>query len=303
MRKKFFDRTGKSIIAVLTSVVLATVMIISVPGVTTWADSVFDTATHHFSEHGGVAEVWDDANGRQMPSTGTIPAGSVIAVSDTCGCAILGWDGLAEENICADGRTYTLTRNVSYSVADTNVSLAEGPAGGASAAGESAAGGDAEGNGVVAGPTAAQIAWAQFHDHAHNGNTGGFVWEQTVATTEYSDGEVIYRCPECGYIERTTGGDAYDFFNDSFIRQVRVGKPGQTITIEAGQWISFNKALIDALRNNREITTNIIYKSNGVLSTLTIPRGTDFSNVPEDKYTGIDYLAYCLGIVPVPKFG
>ncbi len=126
----------------------------------------------------------------------------------------------------------------------------------------------------------------------------------TNPVSEFSDGEEAWGCPECGYFEYRSPISAYDFFNSITAVRLRAAKPGQTIHIEAGQWVSFSKEVIDLMKARQDdITTEIVYNSNKKLSTLTIPRGTDYSNVPEDKYTGIDYLAYCLGIVPVPKFG
>ncbi len=298
MKKRFFDRKGKSIVAILTSLALVLAMFVALPGVKTWAD----TYTHNIAYDNGGWRIWGDGFPNTGATTGTIPAGAIVGISNTSlndGATLQGIanfsQGVETDNIGGGqaGILYTLTSPVNFSIDGNNIIFTAG----------AAAATEGEGSGAGVGFTPEQIAWAQYHDHAHNSNDAGFGFIVTTPVSEYSDGVEAWGCPECGYFEYRSPISAYDFFNGITTSRFNAAQPGQTITIEAGQWVSFHKSVIDALRKNREITTNIIYKSNGVLSTLTIPRGTDFSNVPEDKYMGIDYLAYCLGIVPVPKFG
>lgn len=301
MERIFCGKKVKKILALVVSISMVLIAFLPASSVKALAEPY----THNVAFDAGW-HVYD--NGAMMGNSGTIPAGAIVGVSNYNLEQGVTLDGIANFSTAgeyAGGRLYTLTSPVNFSINGNVVQFTPGAgaAGGDAEGSRVVAGGDAEGSGVVAGPTDAQIAWAQYHDHAHNSNDTGFTFIVTTPVTEYSDGVEAWGCPECGYIEYRSPISAYDFFNGITTSRFNAAKPGQTITIEAGQWVSFHKSVIDALRKNREITTNIIYKSNGVLSTLTIPRGTDFSNVPEDKYTGIDYLAYCLGIVPVPKFG
>nr|MCR4787403.1 hypothetical protein [Lachnospiraceae bacterium] len=150
--------------------------------------------------------------------------------------------------------------------------------------------------------TEEMLANAAYHDHANNGNDAKFSFIVTTPVSEYSDGVEAWGCPECGYVEYSGPISAYDFFNDTTARKLKVAQAGQTIHIDARQWVSFSKEVIDAMRARQDdITIELVYNSNGQLSTLTIPRGTDFSEVPEDKYTGMDFLALKLNIAPVPK--
>lgn len=296
MKKNFFDRKGKSIIAILMSLVLVAVMFVALPGVNSWAAA--KTFVTNEDAETNVA-VWDSVTKGQSYS-GTISAGDTFIVQTASGWDVSGIENYATLVKNGGGEAvYMWNKNVSFQCSGKKISFLAA-AGGAVAKEEENKPKEED---TTPQYTAAQIAWAQYHDHAHNSNDAGFGFIVTTPVSEYSDGVEAWGCPECGYIEYRSPISAYDFFNGITTSRFNAAKPGQTITIEAGQWVSFHKSVIDALRKNREITTNIIYKSNGKLSTLTIPRGTDFSNVPEDKYMGIDYLAYCLGIVPVPKFG
>lgn len=279
----------KKILAVLTSVALMVAMFVSLPGVKAWADD--DVFVTNNNAAGGVS-VWVQALD-QAVSSGTILAGSIfVKINDNPAVLnnIANYATVIETN--GIETIYRFTKNANFKCTGVTIEFTPG-AGGA---------GEVDGS-TVAGPTADQIAWAQYHDHAHNSNDTGFGFIVTTPVSEYSDGWEVYGCPECGYKEYSSPISAFDFFNDVTAERIRAAKPGQTIQIEAGQWISFQKVLIDALKIKADdITVVIRYKYQGKLWTLTIPRGTDYSNVPDDNCVGLVNLGGCLNQEAVAKY-
>ena len=288
MKKKLSGLKLKALIAAVAILSLTITFFSSLSSVKAWADSIWDTCTHHVAVDpgSGTGEVWSEATGKLSSGT-VIASGSIIGAGTGNGAVIVGLDALSTKSSVSDGDLYTLTSAVTFSVSGTTITFT------ASAATPAAGSSD-----VPALISEAQRAfWAQ-HDHARNGNTDGFTWTVTAEATEYSDGQEIFACPDCGYILYTSPISAYDIFNRNYAQRIRKASSGQTITINAGQWVSFQKMLVDEMKKRPDVTFVINFKYKNQKYTLTIPAGTDYSTVEDSDYKGLLYLAGELGILP-----
>ena len=293
VKKKLSGLKLKALIAAVAILSLTITFFSSLSSVKAWAASIFATCTHHVSVDGGTGEVWSDVTGAKLSSGTVIASGSIIGAGTGNGSVIVGLDALSTKSAADDGDLYTLTSAVTFSVSGTTITFT------ASAATPTAGDGEAAGSSdVLALISEAQRAfWAQ-HDHARNGNTDGFTWTVTAEATEYSDGQEIFACPDCGYILYTSPISAYDIFNRNYAQKIRKASAGQTITINAGQWVSFRKMLVDEMKKRPDVTFVINFKYKNQKYTLTIPAGTDYSTVEDSDYKGLLYLAGELGILP-----
>lgn len=269
-------------IAVLSAAALMVGMI-AMPGagMVVKAANVFDVCTHHVATNAGVAQVWDEAAG-QMGTTGTIPSGSKIGAADGNGATLVGLGALSNETAMDDGKVYTLNTTVNFSISGTTITFTQG----------SGAAGEADGNNEKADPR---------HDHNGGNNTANFVWDTAVEASEFADGIMKYHCPDCGYVLYSVPVSAYSIFNAKNTDKIRSAKSGQTITINAGQWVSFHKSVIDEMKKNNSATYTIDYRYNGQAYELTLPAGTDYSKVPEDQFVGFLFLAQQTGVSPTAK--
>lgn len=139
--------------------------------------------------------------------------------------------------------------------------------------------------------TEAQRAYAEYHDHAHNGNFENFTWSVVSEATEYSDGLEVYKCPDCGYVHYTVPISAFLKFNRTDAEKLNKAPRNGMVTIDAGQWISFHRMVIDAWKTRPDVTLAINYTYKHEPYRLTIPAGTDLSSVIRDDEQFVGFLA------------
>ncbi len=291
MTKTMIQRRIRGVAALILSVVITLTSAV-VFRADVYAASIWDVAhTHHIADNGGVAEVW--AGGQKLGSSGTIPANSIIIIGNgTVTPANL--ETFSTQTPLDDGTVYTLTSAVNYSVDGLNVNFTPGTDAGTSDAGSEPS---------EPQYTEAQRAYAAYHDHAHNGNFGGFVWKTAVNASDYSDGIEEYRCPDCGYVLYSIPASAYSVFNRNLMTRILKYPQNGTMTINAGQWISFHRMVIEAMQSRSDLTYEIKYAYNHSPYTLTVPAGTDLSGILQDgdMFAGFLHVAEATKISPVAK--
>lgn len=129
-------------------------------------------------------------------------------------------------------------------------------------------------------------------------HTHRYFWEDTVAATENTDGEIVYKC-ECGDVLYRVPTSAYYVFNKNTMDKIKRAKQGETIKIETSKWISFHKMVMQALAERPDVSLEVSfldgeYKGNRV--SFTIPAGTDTASLMDDNgYSGFIYLSNKLG--------
>lgn len=125
-----------------------------------------------------------------------------------------------------------------------------------------------------------------------------YFWEDTVAATENTDGEIVYKC-ECGEVLYRVPTSAYYVFNKNTMDKIKNAKQGETIKIDTRKWISFHKMVMQALADRPDVSLEVSfldgeYKGNKV--SFTIPAGTDTLSLLDEKgYAGFVYLTGKLG--------
>ena len=291
MTKTMIQRRIRGVAALILSVVITLTSAV-VFRADVYAASIWDVAsTHHIVANGGVAEVW--AGGQKLGSSGTIPANSIIVIGNGT-VAPDNLETFSTQTPLDDGTVYTLTSAVNYSVDGLNVHFTPGTDAGTSDAGSEPS---------EPQYTEAQRAYAAYHDHAHNGNFGGFVWKTAVNASDYSDGIEEYRCPDCGYVLYSIPASAFSVFNRNLSVRIQKAPKNTTISIKAGQWISFHRMVIEAMQSRPDLTYELEYTYNHTPYILTIPAGTDLSGIlkAEDNYAGFLQIAAATKLIPVTK--
>jgi hypothetical protein len=127
-------------------------------------------------------------------------------------------------------------------------------------------------------------------------------WETTKDATSTEDGEMEYRCPDCGYVEQRLPISGYTAFIADACKNVKNAKAGATVTISTDRWMSFHHSVIDQLQKRPDVSVDLKYRYNGKNYEILIPAGTDLSGLTDSKgYAGFLQLASKLGTVQITK--
>ncbi|MBR0091108.1 MAG: putative Ig domain-containing protein [Lachnospiraceae bacterium] len=133
--------------------------------------------------------------------------------------------------------------------------------------------------------------------HSHQ-----YEWVTLREADEHNDGEMVYRCRDCGDVLYSVPMTAYYVFNRNTAEKIRKAEQGATLLIETRRWISFHKMVMQALADRPDVTLQVRFldgEYRGNLMTFTIPAGTDtLSLTNEEGYCGFLYLGGIFGLHP-----
>lgn len=104
-------------------------------------------------------------------------------------------------------------------------------------------------------------------------------WEVTREATPTEDGEMSYRCPDCGYVEQKVTMSGYTVFIADVCRTIRNVKQGATVEINTDRWMSFHHSVIDQLEKRPDVSVKLIYRYQGKTYETFIPAGTDLRSL------------------------
>ncbi|MCR5402562.1 MAG: hypothetical protein K6E91_01910 [Butyrivibrio sp.] len=141
----------------------------------------------------------------------------------------------------------------------------------------------------------AKLALQNDPDHVHK-----FEWIPVMNEFEAADGTNKYMCPECGKVWFLSPMPAYLAFSGSTAYKIRTAPQGGTVKITTSHFISFNKEVMEALKNRPDVSLYVSfldqeYKGNRV--SFTIPAGTDaMSLLDENGYAGFLYIGGKVGL-------
>ncbi len=120
------------------------------------------------------------------------------------------------------------------------------------------------------------------------------------------DGQIIYG----GLIEDVFAptpasmipASAYPKFNAFMVKKISGAEAGSTISVNAEPWESINKAVANAFTEKGDVALAITYRFDGVLYQVTIPAGTNLTELlDEGGYIGLAKLGALYGAVPVTE--
>ena len=137
---------------------------------------------------------------------------------------------------------------------------------------------------------------------AHNHH---YEWVTLREADEHNDGEMVYRCRDCGDVLYRVPMTAYYVFNRNTAEKIRKAERGATLLIETRRWISFHKMVMQALSERPDVTLQVSFldgEYRGNRMTFTIPAGTDALSLPnEEGYCGFLYLGGIFGLHPAEE--
>ncbi len=118
--------------------------------------------------------------------------------------------------------------------------------------------------------------------------------------TADQDSLLAYRCTLCGaainYVE--VPNSAYSTFLKETAEKIEKAGSNETVVVETERWMSFDKKVLNALTNRRDVTVKLYYRYQGKRFGIEIPAGADVSGlVDENGYCGFLYMAYIFGTV------
>lgn len=125
------------------------------------------------------------------------------------------------------------------------------------------------------------------------------VWEYNIveqATTE-KDSVMAYQCARCGQVIKylEVPNSAYCVFLKETTETIRSAQTDQVI-IDTQHWVSFDKTVLDAIADRRDVTIVVNYKYQGKKYSVTIPCGADVSGLADkDGFCGFRYLDQVFG--------
>ena len=110
-----------------------------------------------------------------------------------------------------------------------------------------------------------------------------YEWVVENEATQTKNALMVYKCKKCGHIQQrmTDENSAYLKYNQDAAYQIKNAKIGQSVTIKSDIWQSFHRCVFDALAKRPDVTLIVDYRFNGKSYSLTIPAGTDVSNMPD----------------------
>ena len=121
-----------------------------------------------------------------------------------------------------------------------------------------------------------------------------YEWVEDVAATADSDAKLVYKCKKCGHIDMRMdeANSAYVQFLRESADKITKASANATVKIEAKNWSSFQRTVIDALAKRPDVTLVIEYNdADNDRRQITIPAGTDLTGfIDENGYTGFDFL-------------
>ena len=89
----------------------------------------------------------------------------------------------------------------------------------------------------------------------------------------------------------TEANSAYVQFLRESADKITKASANATVKIEAKNWSSFQRTVIDALSKRPDVTLVVNYTEAGIRHQITIPAGTDFAEfIDENGYTGFGFL-------------
>lgn len=110
------------------------------------------------------------------------------------------------------------------------------------------------------------------HEHAYK-------LVHTIEATETTDGEYAFKC-ECGHVLYTIPESGIVAFLRNTVAKIEKAPANSTVRIQTSIWMTFNKAVCEALAKRPDVTLEISYLSEGTKGEryiTTIPAGTDLS--------------------------
>jgi uncharacterized repeat protein (TIGR02543 family) len=127
-------------------------------------------------------------------------------------------------------------------------------------------------------------------------------WETTKEATSTDDGEMAYRCPDCGYVEQRLPISGYTVFIADTCKTVKNAAAGATVKITTDRWVSFHHSVIEQLQKRPDVGMDLKYRYKGKAYEILIPAGTDLSSlIDKNGYIGFLQLAAKLGATQVSK--
>ena len=121
-----------------------------------------------------------------------------------------------------------------------------------------------------------------------------YEWVEDVAATADSDAKLVHKCKKCGNIDMrmTEANSAFVEFLRESADKITKASANATVKIEAKNWSSFQRTIIDALSKRPDVTLVIEYTdTDSSRHQITIPAGTDLSDfIDANGYTGFDFL-------------
>lgn len=127
-------------------------------------------------------------------------------------------------------------------------------------------------------------------------------WDVVREATDTDDGEMKYRCPDCGYVSEVRPITAYWQFNVDAAKSIAKAKAGETVAISTPLFVSFHHSVIEQLQKRTDVSVVLSYKYQGKNYKTTIPAGADLTGlIDRNGFTGFLQLAARFGQEEVTK--
>lgn len=119
-------------------------------------------------------------------------------------------------------------------------------------------------------------------------HTHTYRWDIEVEPTDSTDGEMVYRCSTCGEVKYRLPISAYGKFMVDTEKAVEKTAGGSTVVIDAVPdrmkrdnegWMSLHRSVYDLISARPDVTAVIDYRYKGDDYEITIPGGSDFSDL------------------------
>lgn len=126
--------------------------------------------------------------------------------------------------------------------------------------------------------------------------------QTTIVPLTFETDEVIgEKCTKCGAVRQDVApivrpNSAYGYFLGDMSEQILDAPQGGEVFIETETWVSFSRAVMEALAARPDVSLTVEYLYEGKYYTLTIPAGYDvMSLLDENGYAGFRWVDMFVG--------
>lgn len=120
------------------------------------------------------------------------------------------------------------------------------------------------------------------------------VQELYEPATSQRDAVFCESCELCGQVLAygEIPNTAYVSFLDYAAGMIRQAKPAEQVVVDADRWISFDKRVLDAIRERADVSILIRYRDQGEEHQVLLPAGADVSSLGDQNgFCGFRYLS------------
>ncbi len=113
----------------------------------------------------------------------------------------------------------------------------------------------------------------EYKEHSHD--ECGVEWSVSSAATETTNGVMIVKCAGCGAVLYEVPISPMTVWSSNTTTKIQAAKPGSTVVIDAHDFKSIHRSVLDAFRQNPTINIQINWvDENNTAQTITIPAGS-----------------------------